>query len=41
MKKIVVLGAGGFIGGDLVTKLKSLGYLVKYYEYKKMIVMNL
>ena len=40
MKKIVVLGAGGFIGGHLVTKLKSLGYWVrgvdiKYHEYKK------
>ena len=27
--KAVVLGAGGFIGGHLVTKLKSLGYWVR------------
>ena len=38
--KAVVLGAGGFIGGHLVTKLKSLGYWVrgvdiKYHEFKK------
>ena len=25
-KKVVVLGAGGFIGGHLVTKLKEEGY---------------
>ena len=40
MKKVVVLGAGGFIGGHLVTKLKNLGYWVrgvdiKYHEFKK------
>jgi nucleoside-diphosphate-sugar epimerase len=40
MKKCIVLGAGGFIGGHLVTKLKSLGHWVrgvdiKYHEYKK------
>tara|TARA_B100001173_G_scaffold245838_1_gene216083 strand:- start:448 stop:1401 length:954 start_codon:yes stop_codon:yes gene_type:complete len=40
MKKCVVLGAGGFIGGHLVSKLKDLGYWVrgvdiKYHEYKK------
>ena len=39
MKKIVVLGAGGFIGGHLVTKLKSQGHWVrgvdiKYHEFK-------
>merc|ERR1712093_326326 len=39
-KKALVLGAGGFIGGHLVTKLKSLGYWVrgvdiKRHEYKK------
>ena len=40
MKKAIVLGAGGFIGGHLVTKLKKLGYFVrgvdiKWHEYKK------
>ena len=40
MKKIVVLGAGGFIGGHLVTSLKKKGYWVrgvdiKWHEYKK------
>jgi nucleoside-diphosphate-sugar epimerase len=40
MKKAIVLGAGGFIGGHLVTKLKELGYFVrgvdqKWHEYKK------
>ena len=39
MKKIVVLGGGGFIGGHLITKLKSLGHWVrgvdiKYHEFK-------
>ena len=39
MKKCVVLGAGGFIGGHLVSKLKNLGYWVrgvdiKYHEFK-------
>ncbi len=39
MKKAVVMGAGGFIGGHLVTKLKNLGYWVrgvdiKWHEYK-------
>ena len=38
--KIIVLGAGRFIGGHLVKKLKSLGHWVrgvdiKYHEYKK------
>ena len=38
MKKILVLGAGGFIGGHLVKRLKSDGNLVigvdlKYHEY--------
>ena len=40
MKKAIVIGAGGFIGGHLVTKLKELGYWVrgvdlKYHEYKE------
>ena len=40
MKKAVVFGAGGFIGGHLVSKLKSLGYWVrgvdiKRHEYKE------
>ena len=40
MQKTVVLGAGGFIGGHLVTKLKELGYWVrgvdiKEHEYKE------
>ena len=40
MKKIVILGAGGFIGGHLVTRLKKDGHWVcgvdiKYHEFKK------
>jgi len=40
MKKAIVLGGGGFIGGHLITKLKLLGYWVrgvdiKYNEFKK------
>ena len=40
MKRCVVLGAGGFIGGHLVSKLKELDYWVrgvdiKYHEFKK------
>lgn len=40
MKKALVMGAGGFIGGHLVTRLKSEGYWVrgvdiKEHEYKK------
>ena len=36
----LVLGAGGFIGGHLVSKLKDLGYWVrgvdiKWHEYKE------
>jgi nucleoside-diphosphate-sugar epimerase len=39
-KKIVVCGAGGFIGGHLVSKLSSFGHFVigadlKYHEYKQ------
>ena len=38
-KKIVVLGAGGFIGGHLCQKLKDMGHYVrgvdiKYHEYR-------
>ena len=40
MKKALVLGAGGFIGGHLVTCLKNNGYWVrgadiKYHEFKE------
>ena len=39
-KRAIVIGAGGFIGGHLVTRLKSLGYWVrgvdlKHHEYKE------
>ena len=34
MKKIIVLGAGGFIGSHLVQKLKSLGHWVKGIDLK-------
>mgnify|MGYP001312493731 FL=1 len=34
MKKIVVLGGGGFIGGHLIYKLKELGYWVKGVDIK-------
>ena len=29
MKKVVVLGAGGFIGGHLALHLKNMGYLLE------------
>ena len=40
MKKIVVLGGGGFIGGHLITRLKAdchwvRGVDIKYHEFKK------
>ena len=40
MKKVVVLGAGGFIGGHLISRLKSMGFWVrgvdiKDHEFKK------
>jgi nucleoside-diphosphate-sugar epimerase len=40
MKRVVVLGGGGFIGGHLITRLKSSGHWVrgsdiKYNEFKK------
>ena len=34
MKKCLVLGAGGFIGGHLVTKLKSMGHWVRGVDIK-------
>ena len=34
MKKIIILGAGGFIGGHLVTKLKNLNYWVRGVDIK-------
>ena len=39
MKKVVVLGGGGFIGGHLISRLKSMGCWVrgvdlKYNEFK-------
>ena len=35
MKKALVCGAGGFIGGHLVKKLKSEGYWVRGVDIKK------
>jgi len=35
MKKCVVFGAGGFIGGHLVAKLKSLGHWVRGVDIKR------
>lgn len=40
MKKVVVLGGGGFIGGYLISRLKSMGFWVrgvdiKEHEFKK------
>ena len=35
MKRCVVLGAGGFIGGHLVSRLKKEGYWVKGVDIKK------
>lgn len=34
MKKALVCGAGGFIAGHLVRKLKSLGYWVRGVDIK-------
>ena len=34
MKRIAVLGGGGFIGGHLITKLKSLGHWVRGVDIK-------
>lgn len=36
MKKALVCGAGGFIGGHLVARLKSEGYWVRGVDIKKM-----
>ena len=35
MKRAVVLGAGGFIGGHLVVRLKSMGYFVRGVDLKE------
>ena len=35
MKKILVTGAGGFIGGHLVTRLKEEGFWVRGVDVKK------
>jgi len=35
MKKALVLGAGGFIGGHLVTRLKDEGYWVRGVDLKE------
>jgi len=35
MKKALVLGAGGFIGGHLVSRLKNEGYFVRGVDLKK------
>ena len=35
MKTALVLGAGGFIGGHLVTRLKNEGYWVRGVDIKK------
>ena len=35
MKKILVCGAGGFIGSNLVKKLKKEGFWVKGVDLKK------
>ena len=35
MKRAVVTGAGGFIGGHLVTRLKTLGYWVRGVDLKR------
>ena len=35
MKKIVVLGGGGFIGGHLAKRLKSEGYWVRICDIKR------
>jgi nucleoside-diphosphate-sugar epimerase len=35
MKKILVLGGGGFIGGHLAKKLKSEGYFVRVVDLKE------
>jgi len=35
MKKVLVLGAGGFIGSHLVKKLKEIGYWVRGVDLKR------
>ena len=34
MKKVVILGGGGFIGGHLGKKLKEIGYHVRIADIK-------
>jgi len=41
MKRAVVCGAGGFIGGHLVVRLKSLGYWVRAVDIKRHEYMDL
>ena len=41
MKRAVICGAGGFIGGHLVVRLKSLGYWVRGVDLKKHEYMDL
>ena len=32
MKKIIIIGGGGYVGADLVPKLLKLGYSVTVYD---------
>jgi len=36
MKKVIVLGGGGFIGGHLAKKLKAQGFFVRIADIKNM-----
>jgi nucleoside-diphosphate-sugar epimerase len=35
MKKVIVLGGGGFIGGHLAKKLKAQGFFVRIADIKQ------